>query len=248
MVPALLPFPFRFVYGRGVKKRDGSPFPYSVELSVLPREGNRPARIYGTPRSWSEVDGLPRPPKGADLLRVAVRFGEVDGRLECVGVEVVSDSGLPASTLSRGVPYGAVIAKALATYRREAEALSFHPAVSRDTRHRLQRSASAAEEAARGKGKPGRPLDKTDDELLKVAQLYAQEWQAGRSDPTQVIANERGISRTAAAKWVYVARRRGLLTRTSKGKPGGRLTAKARRLLEDSESETKKSTRARRKR
>jgi hypothetical protein len=81
--------------------------------------------------------------------------------------------------------------------------------------HRLEDWADiyAAQQDAPSR-KPGDRLD--DDHYRKVAEIYRQ---ATRS-PTAEVAKKLNASRSSAGRWVMVARQKGFLGETTRGKPG----------------------------
>jgi transposase len=65
----------------------------------------------------------------------------------------------------------------------------------------------------------------------EVAAAYAEAVAAGNNRPIDTIADALGRSRNTVKDVIREARARGLLTETTHGRAGGRLTAKAKKLL-----------------
>jgi hypothetical protein len=77
----------------------------------------------------------------------------------------------------------------------------------------------------RRRGRP--PL--SDLELARAARVYERAVKSGH--PIERVSTELGVSEDTARKRIWTARDRGLLTDAPAGRPGGRLTPKARELL-----------------
>jgi hypothetical protein len=105
----------------------------------------------------------------------------------------------------------------------------------------------AATKAPRRPGSRGRP----DLYYAQLAQAYAERVAAGSRSPVADLARElssrrQPFSHAYIRDQVHEARRRGLLTKPPRGKPGGVLTDKARReLLREDTDTPKRSTRRR---
>ncbi len=82
-------------------------------------------------------------------------------------------------------------------------------------------------ESSPPRGRPPIP----DEELLKVAKVYDKAHLA-KQNPTQAVVARLGMSAARARDLVYRARQRGFLTKAAWGRPSGRLTPEAQRLLE----------------
>jgi hypothetical protein len=65
----------------------------------------------------------------------------------------------------------------------------------------------------------------------EAARLYAALVEGGATHPLPTLAGQLGLAQSSAATVIRDARSMGLLTATSRGRAGGRLTAKARRIL-----------------
>ncbi len=77
--------------------------------------------------------------------------------------------------------------------------------------------------------KRGRP-PLSDLELARAARIYERAVKDGQ--PIDRVREELGVSEDTARKRVGMARKRGLLTEAPPGRPGGRLTPKAKALLD----------------
>lgn len=73
---------------------------------------------------------------------------------------------------------------------------------------------------------------KDDRVYAHVAAQYVEILQTGVRAPLRELAERLGVGESRARNLVYEARQRGLLTATKQGVKGGRLTAKANRLIE----------------
>lgn len=177
-----------------------------------------------------------------DLPRVVLRFAEVDGRAECVKIEIGADLHDP--TAPDPVPLQTQDLRRIALQELIAEARRAHlelswrvskastwlgEPISERQRMAARRALAAAErdsETKRGMGRPGL----TDLELARIALVYTQ---APSRSHTQVVMDGFGLTLAQATKSVHKARAKGLLSSTKQRQAGGRLTAKARALLEE---------------
>jgi len=73
---------------------------------------------------------------------------------------------------------------------------------------------------------------KGDEVFARAAAEYVGFVEAGERAPLRALAGVIQVSESRARNIVHEARARGLLTKTKPGRRGGRLTAKARRLLD----------------
>lgn len=92
-------------------------------------------------------------------------------------------------------------------------------------------------EEPRRPGRAGRP----DSFYAQVASTYVRAQEAGSSRPTKDAAEALGLKQSYVRDVLHDARERGLLTKTLPGRAGGRLTAKARRLLVKEETKRKEA-------
>jgi hypothetical protein len=168
--------------------------------------------------------------------RVTVHLAEVDGRLECVGIDLRSFGEAPAGTLEptalnaelwRSFPPAQAIAEAQSWMRPLAGAVrAGKPGFAKDPRAK-EVLARAAELVTRGRDGLGV------DHFLNVAVVYADTWASGGGDPVAAVTDHWGCARSTAGRWVSQARRKyGYLEPTTPRRPNGRLTPKARRLIE----------------
>jgi hypothetical protein len=178
--------------------------------------------------------GLPR--------RVVLRFAEVDGRAECVRIEIGTDfdnrhepDPVPLHTQDLRIPLGRLVVEArherIENSRTVAEASSIlGEPVSERTRQAARRSLAKALAEVKDSGRVRRRAH-PDLELARVALAYVSADDPRR--PTEAVASAFHLSVSAAGKRVARARTKGLLTHTKQRQAGGRLTAKARALLEE---------------
>jgi len=165
--------------------------------------------------------------RGPWLIRVM--WANVEGRLECAGLEIRSyrDSGqawppeLPTrdqrptiltTTTIRKLPFATIIAD----LRREKAR------VHRDFIDFLAVQPGYESEADQAKLRRLRPVgSRRASASAEVAEVYRQAWEDGRP-PTRAVAEHFVISQSAAAKRVSRARQVGYLPTTTRGKPGVR--------------------------
>jgi hypothetical protein len=167
--------------------------------------------------------------RGPWLIRVL--WANVEGRLECAGLEVRSygeDVGgwewppeLPTrdqappiltTTILRQLPFASIVAdlrrEKARVHREVIDMLAAQPEYQAEADQaslRRLRSAGTRRHAA----------------LAEVAEVYWQAWRHGRP-PTRAVAEHFTISHSAAAKRVARARQAGYLLATTRGKPGAR--------------------------
>ncbi len=65
----------------------------------------------------------------------------------------------------------------------------------------------------------------------ELARTYVELWATNEKKPTAALAAARGVSPALMRSHIHLARKNGFLTETGRGKAGGALTAKARRVL-----------------
>ncbi len=168
---------------------------------------------------------------------VLLTWDLLDGRYECVGVEIrsyvppgpgdvpLSDVELEqaqkrtgtgprpvTAVMLRTLPIGTIVeaerAKTREWYEGMASAAAKIP-------HLAEQFTAEGEEWRR----PGR---RARHDPTVVARVYTEAWQAsGTGSPTKAVAEQLGISHSAAAKQVARARALGLLPPTKKGRPQG---------------------------
>jgi hypothetical protein len=166
---------------------------------------------------------------------IVVSLAEVRGRLECVGLDVQASRPLKPTPLTasayRALPLGEIVKAAKQKLLRDAGPqggdVELEKLKEKAERELRRRDTSLG-------GAPGRPPE----HFAEVANVYAKAWREGRP-PVQAVEMWGGVSRSAAAKWVYRARQLGLLAPTTKGKPSGRIVALRASLAGGSEMKAK---------
>jgi hypothetical protein len=164
--------------------------------------------------------------------KVTLHFGDVAGRIECVGMTLRSDTGQRApcpltTAVLRDLPLSGLIRER----RRHLTAAARGEPSKGAPRFGLGARQALRAELPKWSATRGRY---TDDHYKAVARVYADAWRRGE-DPTRAVwqwAEENGqpISRSGAANWVARARRKGLLAATEERRPGGvKPTAKPRK-------------------
>jgi hypothetical protein len=150
---------------------------------------------------------------------IVVSLAEVRGRLECVGLDVQTSRPLKPTPLTasayRALPLGEIVKAAKRKLLRDAGPLGGDVGLEK-LKEKAQRELGRRDKSLGGA--PGRPPE----HFAEVADEYAKAWREGRP-PVQAVAAWGGVSRSAAAKWVYRARQLGLLAPTTKGRPSGRI-------------------------
>lgn len=161
---------------------------------------------------------------------VHTTWAEVNGRAECVGVELRSwiqdyrsrlepmPDGLKpvTTTVWRELNVGSAINKL-----RNSKAAQLRKMLA----HSRQIPARRVEEMKKSLERHaapriGRPPEHGADHFERVARVYAKAWARGRA-PTKAVSEHFHISRSQAAKWVQRARGLGFLSPTTSGKAGG---------------------------
>jgi hypothetical protein len=166
---------------------------------------------------------------------IVVSLAEVRGRLECVGLDVQASRPLKPTPLTasayRALPLGEIVKTAKRKLLRGAGPQGENAGLE-SLKEKARRELSRRDTSLGGA--PGRPPE----HFAEVADEYAKAWREGRP-PVQAVAAWGGVSRSAAAKWVYRARQLGLLAPTTKGKPSGRIVALRASLAGGSEMKAK---------
>lgn len=169
-------------------------------------------------RVWEAPDG--------SRWRVVTRWADIDGRAECVGLELhaIGDARVK-SKLLRWFPMS-VVEQArqsqASNAERGARMARSGAKVGRLTGEEYaaaldeQHKAFVTPQGRRLLGEDGQPLP-TADALAEVARIYRDAW-AKRRNPTKAVAEALSLSRSAAAKRVRRARDAGLLPETSRGR------------------------------
>jgi hypothetical protein len=174
-----------------------------------------------------------------DGTRVVLRFAWVDGRAECVALEVGADLDDPdepepkplTTTNLRGIRLPKLVEQAARVYRETViEAVKARGFLNTDAPTatderalaalrewgRAERSVAEAPPRSRRGGRPPRGPE----HLREVAEAYAAAYKAG-DRPTKAVADKWTVSRPTAAKWVAQARSVGLLGPTERRRAGG---------------------------
>ena len=188
-------------------KREGLvlafPIRYRAGMELGDIEETRPIR-------WQGTDGL---------YEVTLRFAPIDGRMECVGVDVQAvPEGMRAVTAValHSIPLGRLIEK-----RRPKlgdVAIVVEPGGIVWTGQEVTVSVTR-----RG----GRPPKYGPEHWQKVADVYREAFAGGRLTPTRAVARRFKVSDSAAAKWVAKCRQLGLLPPTTRGKARAAVSATA---------------------
>lgn len=171
----------------------------------------------------------PDPKTGPWLVQLRFRF--IDGRPECVGIEITSsvehDESLNrmfpdlvptrlTATGVREVPFGELVAR---ERQRTAESLregAADPLNFPQESELMQRFAAEWAEGSKGRG---RPREYGPDHWAEVANEYRRAL-AESDAPTKAVAQRWNVTKSAAAKWVARTRSMGLLPPARKGYPG----------------------------
>jgi hypothetical protein len=95
----------------------------------------------------------------------------------------------------------------------------------------LRRHLRALSKQYAAQPRPGRP-GRSDADYAIVAAEYVALVESAHRSPTQAMADRYEQNAQTIGRWLHIARQRGLLTDAPKGRAGGDLTDKARRLLE----------------
>lgn len=180
-------------------------------------------------KHWPEfvadhVELFPDPKKGPWLVRVS--FEEIDGRAECVGVEMWGRE-IPGEKKTGKMPKTATPVTASAL-----RSLQVASVVERGRKAWLSTSKAIVEyghdwsehnrkAAARNvelfESRRGAPAVYDESHFAKVASVYQQAW-ARHEQPTKAVQEHFNVSKSTAAKWVARARNEfGLLPPTGRG-------------------------------
>jgi hypothetical protein len=162
---------------------------------------------------------------------ITSHFGIVNGRRECVGLDVRSfkeageGEGKRKVPLRPGASYQVVTASVIrslpvATLVRSnrqgladiAAHVAADPATSAENREMLTERAAELRSSTR------RLYDA--EHFAQVAAIYSKAWEAGDA-PTRAVAEQMKATRSAAAKWVARARQLGMLGKTDQRVAGG---------------------------
>ena len=170
---------------------------------------------------------------------VYLRFGEVAGRIECIGVEVMGNPDgkdqAPLTALAvRRLPVGRLVDRARREYRERLQAASgldpspgdWNPDTPQEERQPILdqlragiRARLPLVEREFASERKGRPSLYGPEHFARVVEVYLKTLSAG-GNPTAEVARRFGVTRSAAAKWVARAREMGLLPPTTRGRAG----------------------------
>ncbi len=150
--------------------------------------------------------------------RVVLRWGEVDGFVECVGVELAHEGEARSLTaaLLRALPFGGLVREARnvryeASWGPVIEALS-------GTDEEASIPPGVDREARAWTDRPVRRAAQLDDKHYEaVARVYSHAADRGAS-PRKAVAEVMHVSQPTASRWIGEARRRALLPPTTPGK------------------------------
>jgi hypothetical protein len=164
-----------------------------------------------------------------DDAGAVVRFEVIADSFESRGLSLAGaapcdEPGAPLNArLIHDLPFGEIVAAARADLAAWASDVD---RVAPDMAARRQHFAAVLRE------RPGR-RGRTDLEYARLAAEYAELIFDGDTMPVVTLAEELHVAESTVRNQLSEARRRGLLTATKPGRAGGRLTAKAQRLLKE---------------
>ena len=149
---------------------------------------------------------------------VSLRWAEVDGFVECVGVELTCGDDLRAlsAAVVRALPFGGLLRDARSarydqTWGPVIEALT-------GTDEEAMVPTGVDREARRWAERPViRGLQLDDDHYDRVARIYSRAANRGVA-PRKAVAETMQVSPPTASRWISEARRRALLPPTTPGK------------------------------
>ena len=199
---------------------------HRVTMGKLPKVRRNPD---GTIELVAEVGGasLVLGPDGplqgsrqpVEALFITRRYAIVDGRVECVNVEIGADFDTPGWNVIRPlraedlrhIPLGALIDEDKRSRIEGLEELLADPTTTADVKRRVNAALPEARASL------GRTYGLED--LQEVARVYTEAWNAGRP-PTAAVARHLGKSKSAAAHIIAKCRapELGLIPPTSQGK------------------------------
>ena len=155
----------------------------------------------------------PDPIDGPYVL--AITEAVIDGRLECVGVTVSSDTSLkdlaPVTTSSLRIPLNDILSR----IRTPLHPLFDHTQYKRTTMDEIKEAKKTTDTIKAGPGRP--PLAAS--HYASVARTYRLAHSQGLP-PTKAVSQRFCIGKSTAAKRIARARDLGLLGPATKGKPG----------------------------
>ena len=141
---------------------------------------------------------------------ITLRFAPLDGRMECVGLDVQAVPGpRPITAVAlHSLPLGQLIEKR----RKEAGDVT----ITIDTPGAITWQGQNVNIVVTRRG--GRPPKYDQAHWEKVAAVYVEEYGRGSLTPTRAVARHFKVTVSAAAKWVAKCRTLGLLPETTRGK------------------------------
>lgn len=168
---------------------------------------------------------------GDDDWTVVVEWGEIDGRVEAVGMHLrqAAPPQRPVTAVTwRRVKVGQVVARARRQRYEEmggglVEAYRAAEAGDEINQHLLEEFAPGTiDEIEREASRPhvrgrGRPPEYDDAHFAKIARIYSEAVEAGLK-PLQAVITTQHVSKPTASRWVARARELGMLSPTTPGK------------------------------
>lgn len=154
--------------------------------------------------------------------RLTLRLELVEGRLECTRFGIEAMPGSPAgikTTVLRKLPLARLVDQLRDEHIRGFEWLGAETQIW-GAGGRSDEAGDIAALRAAIRTKPGRPVMYDDDHYRQVAAIYSAA-EASRQPPAKAVADNLGVARTTAIKWVQRARERGFLPPTTRGKSAG---------------------------
>jgi hypothetical protein len=185
-------------------------------------------------KSLTSISGWPDPGRGP--LRIEVHLQPIDGRMECVGLligvlETHPEEGGPLDILPYGEPrrLKAEVLRQIRLPDLIESAMAMHEPSLRDLAaddpagyiagyEGIPVEAAELVEAIEQRSKPTGRKGHPPEHWIKVASVYRQAHSHHRP-PTQAVADEFGVSKSTAAKYVARARDLELLPPTTRGRP-----------------------------
>lgn len=150
--------------------------------------------------------------------RVILRWAEIDGFAECVGIEIepAGDTSILRATILRALPFGKLVRDA----RNARYESSWGPAIEAlaGTPEGQEIPRRSDREARAWGAKTERRRPQLDDEhYAEVARVYSNAANRGLP-PRRTVASVMRVSEPTASRWIAETRSRGLLPPTSPGR------------------------------
>lgn len=183
-----------------------------------------------SPIRWKGKDGT---------YEVVLRFAPVDGRMECVGVDVEAvprGTRVVTAVALHSIPLGKLIEKRRPKVIWKGQEVSIRvtpatvaakasvPTPTVLVGHTFTKAPTFPQ--GQVTRRVGRPPKYGPEHWQKVARIYQEAWSKNRT-PTRAVARHFKVSETAAAKWVARCRALGLLPKTTRGKARAVVQARA---------------------